>query len=149
MNIRKLTSTDLEHLLALDAITNPHPWGAAQWQDSLDHHLCIGLDSDGHISGYVIAMLLPDEVEILLIAVDPALQKQGLGRHLLAALFAEMARFGRNRLLLEVRESNLRAQHFYTAAGMVQMGKRKAYYPTVTGREDALLYSLELAKAPT
>lgn len=148
MNIRKLITTDRQRLLALDAATNPHPWDAVQWQDSLDHHICIGLESNGQIIGFVIAMLLPDEVEMLLIAIDPAWQKQGLGQQLLTALFAEMARFQRNRLLLEVRESNVDAQRFYTAAGMMQTGRRKAYYPTSTGREDALLYSLDLTEKP-
>ncbi len=139
MNLRPLCPADLEALLALDAATNPHPWTAAQWQDSLTQHLCLGLETDGRLSAFAIAMLLPDEAELLLIAVDPAQQSQGQGRALLAALRSELAARQCQTLFLEVRESNARARHVYAAAGMSEVGCRKRYYPTAQGREDALL----------
>jgi ribosomal-protein-alanine N-acetyltransferase len=139
MNLRPLCPTDLEALLVLDAATNPHPWTAAQWQDSLTQHLCLGLETDNKLAAFAVAMLLPDEAELLLIAVDPAYQAQGLGRTLLAALHVDLASRQCNRLFLEVRESNTRARHVYAAAGMSEIGRRKGYYPTAQGREDALL----------
>lgn len=139
--IRLLTPADLETLLALDAATNPHPWTAAQWQDSLAQHLCLGLEKEGRLAAFAVAMLLPDEAELLLIAVDPAQQRHSLGRTLLAALRAELAARQCEKLFLEVRESNRRARHFYTAAGLSEIGRRKNYYPAEQGREDALLLS--------
>ncbi len=139
MTIRLLVSTDLESLQALDAATNPHPWNTAQWQDSLAQHLCLGLEAEGKLVGFAVAMPLPDEAELLLIAIDPARQAQGLGRSLLAALCKALADRQCEQLFLEVRESNARAYHFYTAAGMTEVGRRKNYYPAPLGREDALL----------
>ncbi|SFN14047.1 ribosomal-protein-alanine N-acetyltransferase [Formivibrio citricus] len=137
--IRPLDSSDLEALLALDAATNPHPWTAAQWQDSLVQHLCLGLELAGRLAAFAVAMPLPDEAELLLIAVDPAQQRHGSGRTLLAGLRAELAARQCEKLFLEVRESNTRARHFYAAAGMEEIGRRKNYYPAAQGREDALL----------
>lgn len=139
MIVRPLLPADLDALLALDGATNPHPWTAAQWQDSLAQHLCLGLEYHGILAGLAVAMLLPDEAELLLIAVDPARQGHGLGRELLAALRTELAAQQRVNLFLEVRASNLRAQQFYAAAGLREIGRRKNYYPTTNGREDALL----------
>ena len=139
MIVRPLLPADLYALLALDAATNPHPWTAAQWQDSLAQHLCLGLEDHGALSGLAVAMLLPDEAELLLIAVDPAQQGHGLGRELLAALRTELAAGKRQKLFLEVRASNLRAQQFYATAGLSEIGRRKNYYPAIDGREDALL----------
>ncbi len=139
MIVRPLLPADLDALLALDAATNPHPWTAAQWQDSLVQHLCLGLEDNGVLAGLAVAMLLPDEAELLLIAVDPARQGHGLGRQLLTTLRTELAAGKRKKLVLEVRASNLSAQQFYAAAGLSEIGRRKNYYPTAEGREDALL----------
>ena len=148
MIVRPLRPADLPALLALDAATNPHPWSRAQWLDSLAQNYCLGLESTGELRGFVIALLLPDEAEILLIATAPEVQRQGLGKQLLTTLCACMTGSHRTRLLLEVRESNIQAQSFYAAVGMRPIGRRKAYYPTDTGREDALLYSLDLMEKP-
>ncbi|MBS1154932.1 MAG: hypothetical protein H6R07_856 [Proteobacteria bacterium] len=144
MIVRPLVSADLDALLTLDAATNPHPWTAAQWQDSLAQHLSLGLEDNGTLTGLAVAMPLPDEAELLLIAVDPARQGHGLGRELLAALQTELAASNRKKLFLEVRASNQRALGFYTAAGLTEIGRRKNYYPTADGREDALLLAGEL-----
>ena len=139
MTARLLASTDLESLLAIDAATNPHPWNTAQWQNSLAQHLCLGLEAEGKLVGFAVAMPLLDEAELLLIAIAPAHQAQGLGRSLLAALRQALSDRGCEKLFLEVRESNTRARHFYIAAGMAEVGRRKNYYPTPLEREDALL----------
>lgn len=137
--IRLLNAHDIEALVALDTATNTHPWNRAQWQDSLAQHLCLGLETEGKLAAFAVTMILPDEAELLLIAVDPARQRHGLGRTLLTALYSELATRQCTQLFLEVRESNSRARHFYTHAGMNEIGRRKHYYPAIQGREDALL----------
>lgn len=88
-----------------------------------------------------------DECELLNLAVLPHCQRRGLGRALLQQVL-EMARAqGCSRCLLEFRRSNAAARALYEAAGFVQVGVRKAYYPALGGagpREDALLYTCEL-----
>lgn len=147
MIARLLTPADLDALLALDAASNPHPWTAAQWQDSLRDHLCLGLFAEQTLCGFAIALPLPDEAELLLIAIEPALQGQGLGQQLLAVLQSALAAQNLHSLVLEVRASNLVAQRFYHAAGFIQAGQRKNYYPCVNGREDALIYRHDFAEA--
>jgi ribosomal-protein-alanine N-acetyltransferase len=51
---------------------------------------------------------------------------------------------GAQRLLLEVRPSNLPARALYAASGFVEIGRRKHYYPAANGREDALVLALQL-----
>lgn len=142
--IRPLQTTDLEALLALDVATNPHPWNRQQWLDSLSQHRCLGLFADDMLLGFAVCMDLPDEAELLLIAVAPQRQGTGLGQHLFHRLCDQLRTENKQRLLLEVRASNLRAQHFYLAAGCNELGRRKGYYPTADGREDALLYARNL-----
>lgn len=142
--IRPLALADLDDVLRLDAATNPHPWNCSQWEDSLAQHQCLGLEANGRLEGFAVAMPLPDEAELLLIAIHPDLQGKGLGQRLLAALNTALKLDGKARLLLEVRASNLQAQRFYVASGFVEIGRRKNYYPCENGREDALLYALNL-----
>jgi ribosomal-protein-alanine N-acetyltransferase len=51
---------------------------------------------------------------------------------------------GVRRCLLEVRESNTAARGLYETLSFQLDGIRKNYYPTTTGREDALLMSRQL-----
>jgi ribosomal-protein-alanine N-acetyltransferase len=48
---------------------------------------------------------------------------------------------GMQRMLLEVRASNLPALHLYRSEGFTEDGVRKGYYPASGGREDAILMS--------
>lgn len=146
--VRQLTLEDQPALLALDAATNSHPWHPTQWTDSLKRHYCLGLELDQQIIGSAVVMLTLDEAELLQIAIAPEQQNRGLGQQLLAGLIQFLQDNAAERLFLEVRASNAHAKRFYIAAGFTHMGRRKGYYPTATGREDALLYQLDLLGVP-
>ena len=47
-------------------------------------------------------------------------------------------------MFLEVRESNPAAIQMYINHGFNEVGRRRHYYPTATGREDALVFGLQL-----
>lgn len=88
-----------------------------------------------------------DECELLNLAVLPHCQRRGLGRALLQYVLDAAQALGCSRCLLELRRSNTAARGLYEAAGFVQVGVRKEYYPALGGkgpREDALLYTCEL-----
>ena len=48
------------------------------------------------------------------------------------------------RIFLEVRPSNLAAQHIYETIGFNEIGRRPNYYPARNGREDAIVMAMEL-----
>ncbi len=94
--------------------------------------------------GYYVAMAGVGEWHLLNISIGPRWQGRGLGTALLAAVAAEGHARGLERLLLEVRASNGRARALYTRQGFTQDGLRRAYYPGVGQREDAVLMSRHL-----
>ncbi len=98
----------------------------------------------GAVCGFAVLQTALDEATLLNIVVKPAAQGMGLGSKLLEALVQLASDGCVNRLLLEVRRSNSRAIALYRKYGFLDDGIRKHYYPTATGREDALLMSLEL-----
>ena len=51
---------------------------------------------------------------------------------------------GARQMFLEVRESNQAAMQMYLNHGFNEVGRRRNYYPTAAGREDALVYGLQL-----
>jgi len=69
-----------------------------------------------------------DEAELRNIAIDPAHQRKGIARALLAAGIRALQEFGVRQLFLEVRASNQPARAFYAAAGFRLLYTRRDYY---------------------
>ncbi|WP_051304764.1 ribosomal protein S18-alanine N-acetyltransferase [Chitinilyticum litopenaei] len=141
--ICRLASNDLAELQALDAATNAHPWSTAGWQSSLAGDLCLGWRASGQLQGFAVCQLLAGEAELLLIAVTPEHQRQGIASKLFQALGSELDTRQVERIFLEVRASNAPARACYERHGFRECGRRKNYYPAAAGREDAILYALE------
>ena len=137
---------DLDRVLAIEMQTYEFPWTRGNFVDSLaDGHLARVLrDSEGEIQGYFLAMHGVDEMHLLNISVSPARQRRGWARLMLDALVAGARAEGKTQIWLEVRRSNAPALALYTHYGFKEVGLRRAYYPAREGREDALLFSLEL-----
>ena len=79
------------------------------------------------------------------IAVDPAFQRRGLGRALLEQVIDEVEKRGVVTLWLEVRASNVAAIALYESLGFNEATIRRNYYPTVDGREDAIIMALPIS----
>lgn len=80
---------------------------------------------------------IEDEAHIILLAVDPSHQRQGLGQMLLWGMLAIATQRHLSRATLEVKVSNHAAQSLYKKFGFQTAGRRKGYYAE-TG-EDALI----------
>ena len=141
-----LTLARLDAVLDVEQRAYTHPWTRGNFTDAMaSGYQAQVLMADEHLLGYFVAMMGVDEVHLLNITVAPDYQRQGWARVLLDAL----ALWSRGRsaqwLWLEVRVSNLRAQHIYQTHGFRRVGERKRYYPADLGqREDAVVMSLAL-----
>ena len=91
-------------------------------------------------AGFVLARQAADEIELLLIAVDPEHRKKGVGSRLLERFLEVAAQRKASKVFLEMRANNP-AVSVYRAAGFEQIGQRTNYYRTVTGETiDALTF---------
>ena len=91
-------------------------------------------------AGFVLARQAADEIELLLIAVDPEHRKKGVGSRLLEQFLEVAAQREASKVFLEMRANNP-AVSVYRAAGFEQIGQRTNYYRTVTGETiDALTF---------
>jgi ribosomal-protein-alanine N-acetyltransferase len=120
-------------------------WTLQQFEESLDNPLtsCEVYYLESQLAGYLIAMHLGDMFEVLQITVAAAYQRRGVASQLLAACCHKAKDLGCDRVVLEVRETNLKAIALYQKLGFKQDAVRKHYYRNAEGlSEDALLMSL-------
>lgn len=145
---RRLTPTDLPALLALEQRVYPFPWAQCHFEDCFKAHYEAWLLVDrttSVLAGYLILSFVLDEANLLNLCVNPDYQRRGLGEALLNWATTQAERRSCTSLWLEVRESNQAAQALYRKQGFVEQGRRKGYYPSAAGREDALILALPLA----
>jgi ribosomal-protein-alanine N-acetyltransferase len=84
-------------------------------------------ESGGTPVGFSLVRAVAEEAELLLLAVDPADQKRGIGQALLDEFIAGALVGGAHRLHLEVRDGNP-AIDLYRASGFSSAGRRRNYY---------------------
>jgi ribosomal-protein-alanine N-acetyltransferase len=144
-----MTLRDVDAVLAIESRAYAFAWTRGNFVDSLNAgYLAEVLELDGAgVIGYFVAMVGVDELHLLNVTVAPAWQAQGHGRALLGAVQEHGRVLGLTALWLEVRRSNPRACELYRRCGFVEVGLRKAYYPAVDGREDAIVMRLSLGRS--
>ena len=92
------------------------------------------------VVGYAGMWNMVDEMHIATIASHPQMRGQGIGELLLIDLLRESQRQSALNATLEVRVSNVVAQHLYKKYGFEEVGRRKAYYQN--NREDAFIMTV-------
>ena len=137
--IRPMTAEDIAAVAALDERCFSVPWSAASLQGELENELADWLvaERDGVLAGYVGAQTVLDEADLMNLAVDPTLRRQGVARALLINLMARLYDRGARSLTLDARVGNVPALALYAALGFEIVGRRKNYYEKP--REDAYI----------
>jgi [ribosomal protein S18]-alanine N-acetyltransferase len=99
---------------------------------------------DDHVSGFAMARMLVGESELMLIAVDPSVRRNGIATALLTAIREDAKTSAVQSIFLEVRNGNPAAA-LYTRFGFSQVGVRARYYRGNSGETfDALTFRLDL-----
>lgn len=142
MKLLPLAETHLESVYSIEIQAHTHPWTETMIRDVTSrgacHHVLI---DDDKVVGYFYAQNIIGEVTLLNIAVDPTLQGKGYGKQLIESFLALCEQRNAESAWLEVRESNTRAAHLYESAGFNEVDRRRNYYPTSEGKEDAIIMS--------
>ena len=146
IKVETLTAEDIPAVTALERQCFSSPWDEKLYLAALrrPYFRLWGIKFSGKLAGYISIYHLGAEMEIINIAVDPGLRRQGVGARLLAYARAEGLASGVERIILEVRRSNAAAIALYAAQGFMPAGIRSNYYPD-TG-EDGLVYELQLCE---
>ena len=143
--IRRMFMTDLDAVVAIEREVFLFPWTRGNFSDSIDSgYHCLVLEQNGHLFGYGVMIIGPEEAHLLTLSVAAGSQRKGWGEKLLQH-FICIARDQRARsMFLDVRESNRAAARLYERIGFRQIGKRRDYYPAMGGREDSIVMEMIL-----
>lgn len=146
LRLRKMHQTDLPSVMKIEAQNYEFPWSEGVFKDcfrAMNYVNWVCEAPDDVIAGYCILSVAAGEAHVMNISVSPAFQRQGAGRKMLEHLI-EYARPRAEKLYLEVRPSNPGAISLYRKTGFREIGVRKNYYPAKGGREDAIMFELDL-----
>jgi len=143
--LRPMTQADLPRVAALERESYVFPWNDQIFADCLrvGYH-CVVVDTPDGVAGYGVLSMGAGEAHILNLCVAEAWRRRGVGRGLLLALLGHARDRGVRDAFLEVRRTNRAAIALYHALGFECVGTRRGYYQAQDGREDALVYRLEL-----
>jgi ribosomal-protein-alanine N-acetyltransferase len=138
VTIRRLTYADLPQVIAIERRAFPAPWSLAMFVLELSKPagICLAAAEGRQIVGYLICSRYDTVWHIMNVAVDPVLQRKGIGSAMLAQLLAEVGD-DQARYTLEVRQSNTSAIRLYERLGFRAAGLRRRYYQD--NGEDALI----------
>ncbi len=144
-NLRPMTQADLPRVAALERESYVFPWNDQIFSDCLrvGYH-CVVVEATSGVAGYGVLSMGAGEAHVLNICVGERLRRHGIGRGLLLGLLAHARDRGIRDAFLEVRRSNRAAIALYHDLGFECVGQRRGYYQAQEGREDALVYRLEL-----
>ena len=125
ITVRKAAADDLEEILRIQRESQPQAaeWSAGALLAGLAE--CLTALHDDRLVGFLLYReVAADEWEVLNLAVDPPVRRQGAA----SRLIEELCRLVEGEIFLEVRESNHAARALYAGWGFSEAGLRKAYY---------------------
>jgi len=146
-SLRQATPDDIPSILALEReVPALVHWSEKAYQEVFqpgapDRILSvIEEEDDGALRAFLIARFSGSECELENLVVAAAHRRRGFASQLLQSLIAAANERNVERILLEVRESNMAARALYEKLGFQISGRRKAYYSRP--QEDALMFVL-------
>ncbi len=143
--VRQMLPGDLMAVSDIERRSYEFPWSRGIFRDCLlAGYVCELLEADGEPRGYGILSVAAGEAHLLNLCVDPDWRRLGFGELLLAELIGRARDAAVEHLLLEVRPSNEGAIRLYRKYGFRPIGRRRGYYRSDAGREDAMVLALRL-----
>jgi ribosomal-protein-alanine N-acetyltransferase len=110
---------DMPEVLVIEHGSFEYPWCEEEFLRVLRQRNCIGMVAEfgERIVGYMIYELHRSRIQLLDFAIHPDFRRQGVGRQMIVKLVGKLSSQRRNRIGLNVRETNLPAQFFFRVVG--------------------------------
>ncbi|MEM7786024.1 MAG: ribosomal protein S18-alanine N-acetyltransferase [Planctomycetota bacterium] len=130
VHIRWMIRRDMEEVLEIEKSSFEFPWTEEDFIRCLRQRNCIGMvaEYDEKVVGFMIYELHKDQLHVLNFAVRPDVRRRGVGIQMVTKLIGKLSQQRRNRIVLEIRETNLAAQMFFKNLGFVAVSVLRDYY---------------------
>jgi ribosomal-protein-alanine N-acetyltransferase len=137
---------DMPEVLEIENHSFEFPWSEEDF-GCLRQRNCIGVvaEFEERVVGFMIYELHKTRLHVLNFAVHPEYRRRGVGTSMVQKLISKLSHQRRDRILLEVRETNLSAQLFFREEGLRAISVLRDFYDDTT--EDAYLMQY-LIRAP-
>src|SRR5687768_6766616 len=151
VHIRWMIRRDMPEVLEVENQAFEFPWSEDDFIRCLRQRNCIGMvaEFEERVVGFMIYELHKSRLHVLNFAVHHDFRRHAVGTAMLQKLVSKLSHQRRNRVLLEVRETNLAAQLFFRDCGFRAISVLRDFYEDTT--EDAYLmqYSYQPAVIET
>lgn len=143
---RRMRHEDLAAVERIERAVYTHPWTPGNFADSLEAgYQCWVMECGGVLAGYAVVMVAAEEAHLLNLSIAADWQRRGLGMTLLQFINRQSEDCGARTVFLEVRASNTAGRALYARDGYSEIGRRRDYYPSSGGREDAVSMEKKLS----
>ncbi|WP_146524975.1 ribosomal protein S18-alanine N-acetyltransferase [Novipirellula artificiosorum] len=138
---------DMPAVLGIENRSFEFSWTEEDFIRCLRQRNCIGMvaEIDDQVVGFMIYELHKNRLHILNFAVHPDARRKGVANSMVNKLLGKLSQERRNRIMLEVRETNLEAQLFFKKIGFRAISVLRDFYEDTV--EDA--YLMQYRYAPT
>jgi [ribosomal protein S18]-alanine N-acetyltransferase len=145
VHIRWMIRRDMPMVLAIEEASFEFAWSEEEFIRCLRQRNCIGMvaELNDEVVGFMIYELHKNRLHLLNFAVSPTLRRSCIGTAMMDKLVGKLSSDRRNRILLEVRETNLDAQLFFRHLGFRAISVLRDFYEDTT--EDAYLMQFRMA----
>ncbi len=150
VHIRWMIRRDMPEVLNIEQSSFEFPWSEEDFIRCLRQRNCIGMvaEYDERVVGFMIYELHKDQLHVLNFSVRPDVRRRGVGMQMVNKLVGKLSQQRRNRIVLEIRETNLAAQMFFKNLGFRAVSVLRDYYDDTV--EDAYVmqyrYKGDIAK---
>ncbi len=129
ISIKQINKKDIDLCYELDSNTISL-WSKEQWSKEFkkDGTKIFGVLIKNLVIGICVFQVVLDEAQINYFVVDKKFRKKGLGSYLMSYLIKNCEKLNLKKLLLEVSQTNVTAERFYSRFDFYTVGIRKNYY---------------------
>ena len=129
ISIKKIYEKDIDLCYELDSNTIAL-WSKKQWADELkkENTKIFGILITNLVIGVCVFQVVLDEAQINFFVVNKKFRKKGFGSYFMSYLIKKCEKLNLKKLLLEVSQSNITAERFYSRFDFSTVGIRKNYY---------------------
>ena len=129
ISIKQINKKDIDLCYELDSNTISL-WSKEQWANEFkrDGTKIFGLLIKNLVIGICVFQVVLDEAQINYFVVSQKFRKKGFGSYLMSYLIKKFEKLNLKKLQLEVSQSNVTAERFYSRFDFYTVGIRKNYY---------------------
>ena len=129
ISIKQINKKDIDLCYELDSKTISL-WSKKQWANEFKKEgtKIFGLLVKNFVIGICVFQVVLDEAQIIYFVVNPKFRGKGFGSYFMSYLIKKCEKLHLKKLLLEVSQSNISAERFYSRFNFFTVGIRKNYY---------------------